>query len=150
MSQIDLFLNYLNLINESTIQLTKQDYAKICSIRDKVTELAIKVSQTAPTYTKTTSVKEKTQNLSYQQITESAILLFEEFTHKAEGRDTLAELNEMTLGQLERIADYANMIKDRMENGEHLESWMYSQLTVSLENLNSVHDAMDGNDGRVE
>ena len=54
MSQIDLFLNYLNLINESTIQLTKQDYAKICSIRDKVTELAIKVSQQAPTYTKST------------------------------------------------------------------------------------------------
>ena len=150
MSQIDLFLNYLNLINESTIQLTKKDYEKICSIRDKVTELAIKVSQPAPTYAKTNSVKEKTHTLAYQPITESAILLFEEFTHKAEGRDTLDELNEMTLGQLERIADYANMIKDRMENGEQLESWMYSQLTVSLENLNSVHDAMDGNDGRVE
>jgi hypothetical protein len=70
-----------------------------------------------------------------------------ESTNEAEGRDTLAELNEMTLGQLERIADYANMIKDRMNKGEQLESWMYSQLTVSLENLNSVHDAMDGNDG---
>jgi len=69
---------------------------------------------------------------------------------EAEGRDTLAELNEMTLGQLERIADYANMIKDRMTKGEQLESWMYSQLTVSLENLNAVHDAMDGNDGKVE
>jgi hypothetical protein len=150
MSQIDLFLNYLNLINESTIQLTKQDYAKICSIRDKVTELAIKVSQPAPTYTKTTPVKEKTQTLAYQPITESAILLFEEFTNKSEGRDTLDELNEMTFGQLERIADYANMIKDRMAKGEQLESWMYSQLTTSLDNLNSVHDAMDGNDGRVE
>jgi hypothetical protein len=69
---------------------------------------------------------------------------------EAEDRDTLAELNEMTLGQLERIADYANMIKDRMTKGEQLESWMYSQLTVSLENLNAVHDAMDGNDGKVE
>lgn len=69
---------------------------------------------------------------------------------EAEGRDTLAELNEMTLGQLERIADYANMIKDKMTKGEQLESWMYSQLTVSLENLNAVHDAMDGNDGKVE
>ena len=76
--------------------------------------------------------------------------LFEEFINEAEGRDTLAELNEMTLGQLERIADYANMIKDRMTKGEQLESWMYSQLTTSLDNLNSVHDAMDGNDGRVE
>jgi len=76
--------------------------------------------------------------------------LFEEFINEAEGRDTLAELNEMALGQLERIADYATMIKDRMQKGEQLESWMYSQLTVSLENLNSVHDAMDGNDGKVE
>ncbi len=65
-------------------------------------------------------------------------------------RDVLGELNEMTLGQLERIADYANMIKDRMESGEQLESWMYSQLTISLENLNAVHDAMDGNDGVEE
>ncbi len=70
--------------------------------------------------------------------------------NEEEGRDTLGELNEMTLGQLERIADYANMIKDRMHNGEQLESWMYSQLTIALENLNSVHDAMDGNDGEVE
>jgi hypothetical protein len=37
-----------------------------------------------------------------------------------------------------------------MNKGEQLESWMYSQLTIALENLNSVHDAMDGNDGEVE
>ena len=79
-----------------------------------------------------------------------SIKLFEDFSNEAENRDTLAELNEMALGQLERIADYADMIKDRMTKGEQLESWMYSQLTVSLENLNSVHDAMDGNDGVVE
>ena len=30
---------------------------------------------------------------------------FDEFMNEAEGRDTLAELNEMTLGQLERIGD---------------------------------------------
>jgi hypothetical protein len=75
---------------------------------------------------------------------------YEELLNEDKGRDTLAELNEMTLGQLERIADYANMIKERMEKGEQLESWMYSQLTTSLDNLNAVHDAMDGNDGRVE
>ena len=68
----------------------------------------------------------------------------------ADGRDTLGELDEMTLGQLERIGDYAKMIKDRMMKGEKLESWMYSQLTIALENLNSVHDAIDGNDGTVE
>jgi hypothetical protein len=69
------------------------------------------------------------------------------FINEGKSKDTIAELNEMTLGQLERISDYANMIKDRMLKGQQPESWMYSQLTIALENLNSVHDAMDGIDG---
>ena len=72
------------------------------------------------------------------------------FINEGKSKDTVAELNEMTLGQLERIADYANMIKGRMLKGQQPESWMYSQLTIALENLNSVHDAMDGVDGVVE
>jgi len=64
--------------------------------------------------------------------------------------DTLAELNAMTLGQLERIADYANMITDRMNGGQQLDSWMFSQITVALDNLNAVHDTMDGVDGVKE
>jgi len=75
---------------------------------------------------------------------------YEDLLNEDKGRDTLAGLKEMALGQLERIADYANMIKERMEKGEELDSWMYSQLTTSLDNLNAVHDAMDGNDGKVE
>lgn len=69
------------------------------------------------------------------------------FINEGKSKDTIAELNEMTLGQLERISDYANMIKGRMLKGQQPESWMYSQLTIALENLNSVHDAMDGIDG---
>lgn len=69
------------------------------------------------------------------------------FINEGKSKDTISELNEMTLGQLERISDYANMIKDRMLKGQQPESWMYSQLTIALENLNSVHDAMDGIDG---
>jgi hypothetical protein len=65
-------------------------------------------------------------------------------------RDTLAELNDMTLGQLERIEDYAEMIADRMEGGQQLDSWMFSEITQALNGLNSVHDAMDGNDGVKE
>jgi hypothetical protein len=61
--------------------------------------------------------------------------------------ETLAGLKDMAMGNLERIADYANMIEVRMQDGQELDSWMYSQLTVALENLNSVHDAMDGDDG---
>ena len=69
---------------------------------------------------------------------------------ESDGRDTLGELNNMTLGQLERIEDYAEMISDRMEGGQQLDSWMFSQITVALDNLNAVHDAMDGEDGIEE
>jgi hypothetical protein len=68
----------------------------------------------------------------------------------ASPEETLAGLKEMATGNLERIADYANMILQRMQGGQELDSWMYSQLTIALENLNSVHDAMDGDDGKIE
>ena len=64
--------------------------------------------------------------------------------------ETLAGLNEMAMGQLERIADYANMISERMSQGQTLDSWMYSQITLAVDQLNSVHDAMDGDDGEKE
>ena len=64
--------------------------------------------------------------------------------------ETLSGLKDMAMGDLERIADYANMILQRMNGGQELDSWMYSQLTIALENLNSVHDAMDGDDGKIE
>jgi hypothetical protein len=64
--------------------------------------------------------------------------------------ETLAGLNEMTMGQLERIGDYAGMIAKRMQEGQKLDSWMYSQITLAVDQLNSVHDAMDGDDGKIE
>lgn len=70
------------------------------------------------------------------------VKLFEQFVNEESGRDTLGELAEMTMGQLERIEDYAEMISDMMEEGKELESWMFSQITIALENLNAVHDAL--------
>jgi len=64
--------------------------------------------------------------------------------------ETLAGLKDMAMGQLERIADYANMIETRMKEGQELDSWMYSQITLAVDQLNSVHDAMDGDDGERE
>ena len=64
--------------------------------------------------------------------------------------ETLGGLNQMTMGQLERVADYANMIAQRMSEGQTLDSWMYSQITLAVDQLNSVHDAMDGTDGKKE
>lgn len=88
------------------------------------------------------------QNMSREEYT--AYYMAEKSIVNEEERDTLAELNEMTLGQLERIEDYAEMIGDRMKGGQQLESWMFSQITGAVDNLNSVHDAMDGVDGVEE
>jgi hypothetical protein len=73
MSQLDQFLNYLSVINESTTYLTKDDYQKICAIRDRVTELAVKVtqSQSQPINVNTT-IKEKATS-QYQPINETII-----------------------------------------------------------------------------
>ena len=67
-----------------------------------------------------------------------------------EAEDTIGGLNKMAHTDLERIADYADMIKDRMSQGQTLDAWMYSKISDSVKNLNSVHDTMDGNDGVVE
>ena len=67
-----------------------------------------------------------------------------------ESDDTIGGLNKMANTDLERIADYADMIKDRMSQGQTLDAWMYSKISDSVKNLNSVHDTMDGNDGVVE
>lgn len=64
--------------------------------------------------------------------------------------ETIKGLTEMTMGQLERIGDYAGMIAQRMQEGQQLDSWMYSQITLAVDQLNSVHDAMDGDDGEKE
>ena len=63
---------------------------------------------------------------------------------------TLDGLKNMAMGDLERIADYANMISQRMGEGQELDSWMYSQITLAVDQLNSVHDSMDGKDGEKE
>lgn len=64
--------------------------------------------------------------------------------------EILRGLKEMAMGDLERIEDYAEMISDRMKEGQELSSWMYSQITLAVDQLNSVHDAMDGKDGVKE
>jgi hypothetical protein len=67
-----------------------------------------------------------------------------------DSEETLEGLKEMAMGDLERIADYANMILERMGQGQNLDSWMYSQITLAVDQLNSVHDVMDGIDGVKE
>ena len=80
------------------------------------------------------------------EIKYSDIVRFDE-SIVTEGQDTIGGLNKMANTDLERISDYADMIKDRMSQGQTLDAWMYSKISDSVKNLNSVHDTMDGNDG---
>jgi hypothetical protein len=73
-----------------------------------------------------------------------------ESVNEESSEEILKGLREMAMGDLERIADYANMISDRMNEGQELSSWMYSQITLAVDQLNSVHDTMDGKDGIKE
>ena len=70
---------------------------------------------------------------------------FESFNEN--DNNTINNLNSMASTDLERIGDYADMIKDRMSQGQQLDAWMYSKISDSVKNLNSVHDTMDGKDG---
>jgi hypothetical protein len=71
-------------------------------------------------------------------------------TEQESSEETLESLNNMAMGDLERIEDYAEMISDRMKEGQELSAWMYSQITLAVDQLNSVHDTMDGKDGVKE
>ena len=58
--------------------------------------------------------------------------------------------DEMSYGQLESCIDNANMIRDRIDSGVSLDAWMHSQIAVAKNELTSVFDALDGDDGVVE
>lgn len=75
MSHLDKFLNYLLEINESTGQLTKEDYQKICVIRDRVTDLAAKISVQKGQIKKPVTIKERDRALVHQPINETIIPL---------------------------------------------------------------------------
>ena len=100
-----------------------------------------------------------TKNIEYQKDKEKSKeitayltwrLIDGESLNEAQNSNTIDGLNHMALGDLERVADYANMIKIRMSQGQQLDAWMYSKLSDSVKNLNSVHDTMDGSDGVIE
>lgn len=58
--------------------------------------------------------------------------------------------NEMSYGQLESCIDNSTMIRDRIKQGVSLDPWMHSQIAVAKNELTSVFDALDGDDGVVE
>jgi hypothetical protein len=87
-------------------------------------------------------------NIKLNKLKFESIIKEEDYNKTPE--ETLEGLKDMAMGDLERIGDYANMILQRMEEGQELSSWMYSQITLAVDQLNSVHDSMDGKDGVKE
>ena len=101
-------------------------------------------------YTKLSSVEEYVDDKGVEHVAAALPQTEEEPIKEEESEETLRGLKEMAMGDLERIADYAKMILERMGSGQELDSWMYSQITLAVDQLNSVHDTMDGNDGIKE
>ena len=66
----------------------------------------------------------------------------------------IGEANEqqdkMAFSQLERIIDYATMLRDRMAAGKGLDAWMYGKIVKAEDYLNTLYDVVDGDDGVVE
>ena len=58
--------------------------------------------------------------------------------------------DKMAFSQLERIIDYATMIRDRMAAGKGLDAWMYGKVIKAEDYLNTLFDVIDGDDGVVE
>jgi hypothetical protein len=90
----------------------------------------------------------KENSIDLNKLKFEGVIKEEDYTETPE--ETLEGLKEMAMGNLERIEDYAEMISDRMKEGQELDSWMYSQITLAVDQLNSVHDTMDGTDGKKE
>jgi hypothetical protein len=101
-------------------------------------------------YTKLAKVEEYIDDKGVEHVAAALPQTEEEPIKEEESEETLEGLKEMAMGDLERIADYANMILERMGQGQNLDSWMYSQITLAVDQLNSVHDTMDGTDGKKE
>jgi len=84
---------------------------------------------------------EKTRKEVYKQLGREDLL------KESEDKDYA---DDMAYGQLERCIDYSTMIRERIENGTELDPWMHSQIAVAENELNSVFDAIDGDDGVIE
>jgi hypothetical protein len=70
--------------------------------------------------------------------------------------ETLSGLKEMAMGNLERIADYANMIEVRMKERAWIERWVREAAASKLsaessgrldEEFNNNHDVMEASSG---
>lgn len=74
----------------------------------------------------------------------------EDFNESNQIGEANEPLDKMAFSQLERIIDYATMLRDRMAAGKSLDAWMYGKIVKAEDYLNTLYDVVDGDDGVVE
>ena len=74
----------------------------------------------------------------------------EDFNESNQIDETNEQQDKMAFSQLERIIDYATMLRDRMAAGKGLDAWMYGKIVKAEDYLNTLYDVVDGDDGVVE
>ena len=134
-------------LNEKSIGKIQKEWAKVTAIMKDTVEAW-----------KATKGQEKEDLLTQlKTLTASKKQLEAELDAAVGLKDMDAELAEaedysddMSFGQLERCIDYSTMIRERIQAGTSLDPWMHSQIAVAENELNSVFDALDGDDGVVE
>lgn len=74
----------------------------------------------------------------------------EDFNESKQIGEANEQQDQMAFSQLERIIDYATMLRDRMAAGKGLDAWMYGKIVKAEDYLNTLYDVVDGDDGVVE
>lgn len=74
----------------------------------------------------------------------------EDFNESNQIGEANEQQDQMAFAQLERIIDYATMLRDRMAAGKGLDAWMYGKIVKAEDYLNTLYDVVDGDDGVVE
>ena len=74
----------------------------------------------------------------------------EDFNESKQIGEANEQQDKMAFSQLERIIDYATMLRDRMAAGKGLDAWMYGKIVKAEDYLNTLYDVVDGDDGVVE
>jgi hypothetical protein len=134
-------------INEKSIVKIQKEWANVTAVMKDTVEAW-----------KSAKGQEKEDLLTQLKTLTASKKQLEAELDKAVGlKDLDAELTEaedysddMSFGQLERCIDYSTMIRERIQAGTSLDPWMHSQIAVAENELNSVFDAVDGDDGVVE
>ena len=75
----------------------------------------------------------------------------EEEESKPEQTEEMPETGgEMAVGQLEKCIDFSTELRKRIKDGDDVEPWVASKLTLAMDYLQSVANYYDGKDGEIE